>query len=283
MQFRNHDRRVAIALDFLLIVLSAVLLSLSFPAFSYAAFAWLALVPLILQIYRSGYAKAIFSAFICGVFFYVCLMGWTIRIETMNLPRFCVFGLYLAAYFGLFAALAKYFHERFPQWDSLTFPALWTALEFLKCNFGFLSFPPGVLGYSQYQVLPVAGIAGYTGVYGVSFAIVAVNAALASIAWNYRLSPVRARVIPRSSLLLLGCVFFLLCAFILNSSAGNQARTGRTIDIAVVQGNAVGDEKPGYEKYLREVYPIYEKLTLEAVASGASIIVWPSSTGKWRV
>src|SRR5439155_1030079 len=60
-------------------------------------------------------------------------------------------------------------------------PFIWVALEWLR-TYLFSGLPWALLGYSQYQWLPVIQIADHTGVYGVSFLVVLVNAALAELA-----------------------------------------------------------------------------------------------------
>ena len=282
-RFFNNISYHGLVVDALMIVTSSAMLAMMFPGVSWPALAWVALVPLLLQIFRSGYTEAILSAFLVGFLFFISLMGWTIRLEELDLFRFCVLGFYLAAFFGLFGALAKYFHNRLPAWDALTFPSIWVSIEYLKSNIGFLSFPPGILGYSQYQVLPVAGIASFTGVYGVSFAIVAVNGALASIVWCFithhksrgaeSTELIRSLFIPCCSILLFISVFFVR-----NIPTSQPALTTRAINIALVQGNAVVTDKHGYEQYMRNVFPIYEKLTLQSTATGPSLVVWPSAS-----
>ena len=99
----------------------------------------------------------------------------------MHLGNFNVGLLYYSLYFGLFGLFARYCHSNMPRWNVLTFPAIWMLLEYLREHIGFLSFPWGTLGYSQYTVLPVAQLSAWTGVYGVSFLIVAVNTVVAEV------------------------------------------------------------------------------------------------------
>src|SRR5439155_27026136 len=59
-------------------------------------------------------------------------------------------------------------------------PALWVTGEWLRGHI-LGGFPWGVLGYSQFQRLPVIQIAELGGVYAVSFVVLAVNAAIVGI------------------------------------------------------------------------------------------------------
>ena len=272
------------ALDILLVASSAALLALAFPGPGSPHLAWIALVPLFLQLFRSGFLKAFFSALLAGFLFYLCLMGWAVRLDEANPWNFTAMNLYFAIYAGLFGVAARYLHERIPRWDALAFPSLWVAIEYLRSHIGFLSFPQGILGYSQYEVLPVAAISEYAGVYGVSFAIVSVNAALASIAWT-RLRFARegigeTRPAPiRVPLAIMGGVLVGISGVTARDHLSSRpAGADRSIPVAVVQGNAQADEKTGYDRYLRDVFPVYEALTLQAAASGSSLVVWPSSS-----
>src|SRR5438034_11567905 len=59
-------------------------------------------------------------------------------------------------------------------------PALWVALELAR-TYLFSGFPWALLGYSQYDQLPVIQIADIPGVYGVSSLVVPTNILLAQL------------------------------------------------------------------------------------------------------
>lgn len=281
--FLIPNKYCGIVTDALSVIATSAMLTMMFPGVSWPALAWCALVPLFLMICRSGYRKAFLSAFLVGFIFFVCLMGWTIRLEELDLFSFIVLGVYLALFFGLFGALAKYFHNRFPLWDAVTFPSLWVSIEYLKTNIGFFSFTPGILGYSQYQELSIAGIASYTGVYGVSFAIVAVNGALTSIICNstdqQKLRVFESNAPIRSILVPVGSFLALLVAFgAINIASYQPVQAPQAINVALIQGNGVVTEKHGYEQYLREVFPKYKGLTIQTVSAEPKLVVWPSAS-----
>ena len=140
--------------------------------------AWIALVPLFLLIKRSRPPMAFLASLITGYLFYGTLLWWTLKVDGANPVNWSLLVLGNAFYFGLFAVSVQYFQNRAAKWNFLTFPAVWVVLEYLHVHLAFLSFPWGILGYSQYAVLPVARISSYAGVYGVSFLIVLVNTAV---------------------------------------------------------------------------------------------------------
>ncbi|MCS6809530.1 MAG: apolipoprotein N-acyltransferase [Bacteroidota bacterium] len=67
----------------------------------------------------------------------------------------------------------------------VSLPFLWTAFEWLH-SLGEASYPWQALGYTQAYYTPVIQIADITGVWGISWIIVAVNAAWASVVLSFR-------------------------------------------------------------------------------------------------
>ncbi len=58
----------------------------------------------------------------------------------------------------------------------LVFPAAWTVFDWLR-GMGFLGYPWGMLGTSQYSVIPLIQVASLTGVWGVTFVVTLANSA----------------------------------------------------------------------------------------------------------
>jgi apolipoprotein N-acyltransferase len=167
--------------DIVLIVLSATFLVLIFPPFDMPYFAYIALVPLILIVKRSGPLKAFIYSMVVGFLFNVGIQWWGLKMESFNPVNFSIGGVGVAFFYGLFGLSASYFQRKYPKWNALTFSTTWVLLEYLRSHIGFLSWPWGILGYSQFSVIPVVQISTFTGVYGVSFLIVAVNTVITEI------------------------------------------------------------------------------------------------------
>ena len=163
------------------ILLSAGLLTLAFPAADLHFLAWIALVPLFVRIRDAGPWRALLLSLATGYLFYTAHLWWSLRLVGMNPFNFALGNLGNAWYFGAFGLAAWHFRKTWLRWTPLTYPSAWVALEYVRSHIGFLSAPWGMLGYSQYSVLPVAGISAYAGVYGVSFLLVAANAALSDL------------------------------------------------------------------------------------------------------
>ncbi|GAB4367161.1 MAG: apolipoprotein N-acyltransferase [Spirochaetales bacterium] len=67
----------------------------------------------------------------------------------------------------------------FPRYGYIVQVLVWISYEYLRTK-GFLGYSYGILGYSQYQYLPLIQIASITGVWGVSFLVVFPSAFLAA-------------------------------------------------------------------------------------------------------
>ena len=90
--------------------------------------------------------------------------------------------LYAVYYFFLFPAL-KLADKAFPRWGFLIQSIIWIGYEYLRTK-GFLGYPYGILGYTQYSVPLVARLAALTGVWGVSALLVLPSALLARVLQN---------------------------------------------------------------------------------------------------
>lgn len=271
----------ATRLNLLLASACATLMVASIPPLALPLLAWVGLVPLFLIIFRANFKSLLATSSLAGVIFYTGHLYWIIQIDMINRYTFCIIILFLAAFFPLFCTGARLLHKKLPGFEPLTFPLLWVACEYAKTHIGFLSIPYGILGYSQYTLIPVAAIAEYTGIFGVSFAVVAVNAALGTIVWHWWQATTGTtaprRVAMPVAIGMLSLTAVIIGGFAISSSL--SAKTGHSsLKIAVAQGNAIADQKTGYEKYIRDILPIYEKMTVQAAAAGAPLVIWPAGS-----
>ncbi len=200
-------------LSWLLAAESGVLLVLPFPVAGplphwRVALAWIALVPLLIALLvpRNGFGlsrvgRNTLLGYFCGILWYAGTCYWiesTMR-QYGNLSPFAaavilvLFCFFLGLYFALFALLVSLTQRATGNtaWTLLLTPFLWVAME-LACA-RITSFPWNQLGYSQIDNLLLTRLAPWTGAYGISFVIVAVNCAVASLflfrGWRARLIP----------------------------------------------------------------------------------------------
>nr|WP_279342371.1 apolipoprotein N-acyltransferase [Geotalea sp. SG265] len=264
--------------DYLLAVVSGILLALSFPRPGLSICAWFAFVPLFLALGKNEPRIAFRLGFVCGLTAYGGILYWVNIVMTTygKLPlavSFCLY-LLLSAYVALYVGVVAYLINRGERAGIpavVTFPFLWVGLEFIRA-FVLTGFPWASLGHSQYRTLPLIQISDITGVYGVSFLIALANVIIYKIIKGLvRKEPVAYPARSASIFLVLmaltiGYGFFRL----------NQAEQGESLKVALVQGNIPQDVKwdPAFQE---STVGIYERLTRKACAGGGTLVVWPES------
>jgi len=262
---------------------SVILLILSFPKFSISFLAWFALVPLFLVIRNSSPKQAFLLGFLSSFFTYLGLLYWiVITIVTANEPLIlgilCLFLLsaYLSLYFALFSLIYNFFSSKLSTFNlQLLTPCVWVFLEYIRSHL-FSGFPWALLGYTQWNFLPIIQISEFTGVYGVSFLIVLVNTTLVGLrvignrGWRRKIKI----VLPTFVLFLLSLGYGLFSLKPISYSLS-------PITIVLLQGN-IDQYKKWSKEYEKEIMDKYTQLTLQAVKEkpnlrGNHLIIWPES------
>jgi apolipoprotein N-acyltransferase len=269
-----------------LLALSAAGLILSFPGFDVHVLAWISLAPLLIVIKRSGSLGAFLSAFAVGLCLFGALLSWNLRIDGITLYNLGLVVAVNAMYMGLFGLFARYSERRLLSWNVVTYPSAWVVLEYARSHLGFVAFPWGILGYSQYAVFPVSSIAAFTGVYGVSFLIMMVNTVVADIISPWLLPPGtrcvsqgdrRTRL--KIAAGIVGGTIILFGAALVDgiSYLRERERGSESLKIALIQGNVTSSENSD-TRYREEIFEKYHGLTSTAAADRPDLIVWPSSS-----
>ncbi|MBF0376121.1 MAG: apolipoprotein N-acyltransferase [Desulfamplus sp.] len=191
-------------------MLSGFLLTLAFPKTEFHWLAWLALVPMILSLYKlnnnkpndkkilnnqinfiirknSNAKQAFYIGFIMGLCHFLSLIYWIVpTISTygqlplsLALPILLLLAYYLALYPALFTWGINWFGGN-TKFMPLIAACLWVSLEYIRSIF-LTGFPWGLVGYSQYMNLNLIQIADITSVYGVSFIVVLTNGVVAKL------------------------------------------------------------------------------------------------------
>jgi apolipoprotein N-acyltransferase len=146
-------------------------------------------------------------------------------------------------------------------------PVLWVATEFLR-GWLFTGFPWVSLGYSQVTWLPIAQAASLAGVWGLSALLVTANIVIAGLILD---RPVFLRGAALAALGLVVLVAWGTWRLRADLSEGTVLRLG------IVQGNVPQDQKWSPE-YADEILERYLRLSREAAAQGARLLVWPESS-----
>jgi len=250
----------------LLLLLSALLLELSFAPFNQYYTAFFALLPLlfILEKVKNGFLVGL----IWGIFYSILSIHW-LALNTGTFPWLATLSMLLASVFlalnyGFIGMLFKMIQRKDPLLAFLFLPFIWTAVEFLR-SFGIFGFPWLSLGHSQAYNTAYVQMADIGGVYTVSFILLMTNLFLFLMIKYYS----RKRLI---ALIVIILVPFIYGTIMLNTDLGSDNK----LNFRIVQPNI-----PAKEKWIpANRIPIINKLdSLSRIENGfqPDVIVWPET------
>jgi apolipoprotein N-acyltransferase len=174
-------------MEFLLPILTGLLLTASFPRADQGYLAWVAFIPLAAFVFRVPGTKGAFGGgFIAGFLEFFLLLVWmpAVLAHYGGLSPALAWFAYalligvLACYPAAACALAKFVHKRCGEASILFFPAIWIIFEYAASFSPFRGLPWLLAGYSQSRFLTIIQVADITGVYGISFLLVWTAAAV---------------------------------------------------------------------------------------------------------
>jgi apolipoprotein N-acyltransferase len=278
--------------DYALAACSGALLAFSFPSFGIPAIAWVALAPLLLTLGRGTPTQAFLLGLTTGIVYFVGTLYWISLVMNqfggLQMWTAVLVNALLIAYLALFPALFAVVVRRLVSTVGppalLAAPLVWVSTELGRTHL-LTGFPWVLLGYSQTSVLPIAQLASVLGVFGVSGLVAFVSAALvfALAPPEYGASgtfdPARARragtFVP-----LAGAVALVLLVGIWGTRRvvrGELTQAGESVTVGLIQGNVDQSEKWDVTR-AASIFRDYLRLTREAIAGGARLVVWPESS-----
>ncbi len=247
----------------LLTILSGIMLLLSFPPFNLHFLIWFALVPFLCALANSrsekskkwgiAYHDAQLLGGLLGAVFYYGTLYWIFNI--MGVLAIFLIAI-LCLYLLVFAHFLKFVLTRWGKtgYAFLYAPApLWVAIEYFKSEGWWLKFSWMNLGYSQHNFLPVLQFAGILGQYGISFMIVLVNSAIATLILHRK----------NKSFVVISLIALGLSVGIMTSASVHSLRASYAPNISV---DLVQDESSDFQTYAR--------LT-QQLNNPTGFIVWP--------
>ena len=171
-----------------LILLTVLLLSLSFAPFGQFYLAWIGLAPWLLVVRGLKTQRAAFLwGWGAGIMFFTANMWWLVLVTG---PGMVALMFLLGLYWAVTAVIIRAAGFLSDEWlgglvrgwwnppvaTVLLLPAVWVALEWLRGNWPLNGLPWLFMGHGQTPILPMCQVADTLGVYGISFWVVAINA-----------------------------------------------------------------------------------------------------------
>ena len=283
--------------NWLLAIVSAFLLFLSFPNVNLYPFAWIAMVPFFIALtLATGWKSAFWLGYLTGFLFFAGLLFAIVLLYPYaNIFATMVGYLLLVGYTGLYFAVFAVLMKFVPVRSGILFPlaaaCIWTALEWVR-SWLMTGFPWGSVGYSQWNNLLGIQVASIVGVHGISFVIVLFNAGIATVLCNHNQwrQEIRAVVLP--------VILMFLCfgygAFQLQDAEPLDRETNTTVptdtetlNVALIPGNISQLRKWDVNQF-PAILQHYINLTYKASRAAPDLIVWPETsirsqalTGEW--
>lgn len=267
---------------------SGLLLTAAFPRIDVSPAAFVALVPLLVAVGRRGPTGSLRLGWMAGMVHFLTLLHWVVH--TMRtygqLPLYlCVPVLFLlAAYLSLYPAVFALLLARLrpPPWALAPVAAgVWTGLEYLR-TVVLTGFPWALLGYSQHARPALIQIADVTGVYGLSFFVVLVNGATATVwlavtggAWQAKGVSRRAAAGAALGCAVVAAGLWAYGQWRLDTVTRRAAEAPRRA-VAVVQGNIDQARKwdPAMQRHSLDKYLA---LSRRVLAEAPDLVVWPET------
>jgi apolipoprotein N-acyltransferase len=261
---------------------SGWLYGLCFPTASLQLLAWIALVPFLATVRRAGLAGALLLGWVWTITAAYFVGDWFARSIATYYEQPILIGvgffigvssLMAAPFYIAFAACYRVL-VRFPR-PLVPFlaAAAWAGAELARARL-VSGNPWALFGYSQMGMDRLVQIADVTGVYGVSFALVAVNAALVEL-----LVAEGERRHALAGLVAAGALVLALLAYgQLRIAQESQELPGaRPVEVAMVQGNLDLGSQWREEFYGRNL-EVYLRLTHEVLQkSHPQVVFWPEA------
>lgn len=210
------------------LILSGVLLFLSFPPIGWWPLVFVALTPAFLALRGVGFWVGFRRGFLLGFTFWLFLWSWLIpfvnfwsKSNWLGIVPWVLLSIVLSLYFALFGGITGIVTQR-TRWPLyLIFPSIWVLAEYLRSYWPLGGLPWALLGTSLYQSPLLIQPASLGGVWLLSFGIALFNVMLFSF-----------RKMNRTELASFGIVIGMLFAYSLGWLTANPKHK---IEVAVMQ------------------------------------------------
>ena len=259
-----------IAGELVLLVGGALLFALAFPSFvsekGFGAVAFIALVPVFVLVHRSSWRLIAVYGVLYGFISYALFNFW---LSTFHPLAILIVPTIYAVYFLIVFPLLKLADTLFPRYGYLIQVLIWIGYEYLRSK-GYLGYPYGNIGYSQYQFIPFIQISAITGFWGVSALVVFFSAYLGN-AIKDGFQDLRG-FFKQHRYELGGYVGLLIITLIYGVTVQQDYSDQRQWKVALVQHNA--DTWAGGVRTYRRNLDTLKSLSEQALEHDPEIVIW---------
>ncbi|MDR2343160.1 MAG: apolipoprotein N-acyltransferase [Spirochaetaceae bacterium] len=234
------------------------------------AFAWLMYLPVLVLIRRSPLPSCLVWGALYGFTAFSLFNYWLSAYQFI--AGVVVYTIYLCYFALLFSALraALVF---FPRYGFILQWFIFVGFEYLR-TLGFLGYPYGITGYTQWQFVPLIQIAGITGVWGVSALIIFPQTLMAQYFYRFSALKIAGLRVCGLTVCISLYVLILVLSLVYGFTVPHDFSDSKTARIALIQHNTDPwkDDKADYQNNFR----ILKRLSEEALAQnpGPELVVW---------
>jgi len=288
----SHHYFKTILIQLGLVITAALFFSLSFPNLLFKNglpfFAWFSYVPVLLLIRKNDLLPCIGWGAIYGVLSYAIFNYWLWAFHPA--AGIIVYGIYLAYMAAVFLFL-KLVDILYPKKAYLVQWIIWLAYEYLETR-GFVGYPYGITGYTQWRIIPLIQIASIFGVWGVCALVTFPSFWLAAAFKEHKggilagnIASTITEFFRREKLSAIIWVFALTAALVFGIMQNKDFSGAPKVKIALIQHNtdpwkavSFASEWQKIDTY-RKNLAILKRLSDEAAASQPKpdLIVWPET------
>ncbi|HUP50661.1 MAG TPA: apolipoprotein N-acyltransferase, partial [Thermoanaerobaculia bacterium] len=264
----------------LLALTSGLLFAASFPDLSAGWLMFVAFLPLLIAVARAGSGwQAFFLGWTSHTLAWLIMVPWVIRVMSHygGLPYVTGVLIYVAMaailglYGGLFTAIVHRIGPRsLPRW--LLVPLVWAAVEYLRTYF-LTGFPWNLVATAIVDYTPLIQIGRFAGPYFVA-ALILLPSAVAGWVITTKPRRVPAALVAGATII----VLFVWWATGLVASRLVVRPTGARPAVAALLQPNISQEMRWDAENLLLIFRRMMDMTEEAVAAGASVVIWPEST-----
>lgn len=284
-----------------LLTISAVMFALSFPGFLFvngiSFFGLIALAPLFYVILNTKKSNIPIYSLYFSLNYSFLLFYWLINFNKYSIHIVVVF---LWIYFWLVFYIMHYLNAKFRGLWPLVFPLIWVCFEYCR-TIGFLGYPYGLLGYTQYSNLFILQSASVYGVFGISFFLASFSALCVLLyqwlarkfpydtvlnkkfqfAYDPRIDLVKILYLS-SVILIFGFVVPISSKYyysdknlsnnVANLNEGNKHTRNKTLKVALIQHDR--DSWTGQLDTYKKNFDLLKSLSLSALEGEPDLLVW---------